>query len=167
MQSRIRLGAGLVVMVVVALVLTGCQAAVKGALEGASGVKVDQTGEQVTVTGPDGTVATVGGKTVPEGMPSDFPVYAGTILTSSKSTTAEGTGFSFSMETPDAVKTVADWYKAELEKAGYSVENTFIGGGSGSETAMLVAKKGTSEANITAGAESGKTTIMSVLNVPK
>jgi hypothetical protein len=71
------------------------------------------------------------------------------------------------METPDAVKTVADWYKAELEKAGYSVENTFIGGGSGSETAMLVAKKGTSEANITAGAESGKTTIMSVLNVPK
>jgi hypothetical protein len=169
MSRRFRIGTALVLVILLALMLTGCQAivenAAKGALEGATGVKVDTSGDSLTVTGQDGGTTTVGGKSLPEGMPSDFPVYEGTIITSGKMATAEGSNFSFSMETPDGVQTVSDWYKAEFEKAGWTVDKTFVGGDAGSETSMMVAKKGTSEANVTGGGQEGKTTIISVLTV--
>jgi hypothetical protein len=169
MSRGIRIGVAFVLVVAVVFMLTGCQAivenATKGAIENATGVKVDNNGDSATITGSDGTVTTVGGTELPEGLPSDFSVYEGKILTSGKTTGADGTSFSFSMETPDAAQTVSDWYKNELESAGWTVESTFQEIAAGTSTGMLTAKKGTSEANITVGENGGKTTIINVLTI--
>ncbi|HEY5112541.1 MAG TPA: hypothetical protein VIJ45_00330 [Coriobacteriia bacterium] len=166
MSRRVRIGVMLALVVVVALVVTGCQQtadqASKSAVEAATGVKVDQSGDNVTVTGNDGSSTTMG-KALPAGMPSDFPVYPGTVITGNKSTTSEGTSWSYSMETADSVQKVTDWFKAELEKAGWTVGSTFVGGDAGNETSMLICTKGTSELNVTAGTSEGKTTIVAIL----
>jgi hypothetical protein len=168
MSRRFRLGVALVLALALALVVTGCQQAAdnatKTAVEAAAGVKVDQSGDNVTVTGNDGSTTTVG-KTLPAGMPSDFPVYPGTVITGNKSTTSEGTSWSYSMETADSVQKVSDWFKAELGKAGWTIGSTFVGGDAGNETSMLICTKGTSELNITAGTSEGKTTIVAILVV--
>lgn len=168
MSKRVRLGVVLMLVLSLALLVTGCQQAAdnaaKNAVAAAAGVKVEGSGDSVTITGNDGSTTTVG-KTLPVGMPSDMPVYQGTIVTSGKSTTSDGTTFSFSMETADGAQKVSDWYKGEFEKGGWTVDNAFSGTTSDGVTAMLSAKKGTSEAQITAGEQSGKTTIIAVLVV--
>jgi hypothetical protein len=168
MSKRVRLVLAFAVVCALALALTGCQQAsdqaAKSAVEAATGVKVDQSGDNVTVTGPDGSTTTVG-KALPAGMPADFPAYKGNVITSGKSTTSDGTSYSYSMDTADSVQTVAEWYKAEFEKGGWTVANTFIGGDAGNETSMMTCKKGTMEANVTAGTSEGKTTIIGILIV--
>jgi hypothetical protein len=168
MRGILRLGLAFVLVLVLAVALTGCQQAsdqaAKSAVEAATGVKVDQSGGNVTVTGPDGSSTTVG-QSLPAGMPTDFPVYAGKVITSGKSTTSEGTSYSYSMETADGVQAVSDWYKAEFEKGGWKIDNTFVGGDSGSETSMMTCTKGTMQGNVTAGMSEGKTTIIGVLVV--
>jgi hypothetical protein len=163
MSGKVRLGLGLVLVLVLALMLAGCQPATKS-VEIAPGVKVDQTGENVTVTGPDGSTTTIG-KSLPVGMPTDFPVYKGTVTSSSKSKTSEGTSFTFSVETVDSVQAISDWYDAELTKAGWTIESTWVGGDTGSEASMLSATKGTSQAYVNAGTSDGKTTVAAVLVV--
>ncbi len=168
MRGSVRLGVVLVLVVVLALALAGCQQAsdqaAKSAVEAASGVKVDQNGGNVTITGPDGSSTTVG-QSLPAGMPTDFPAYAGKVITSGKSATSEGTSYSYSMETADGVQAVSDWYKAEFEKAGWKIDSTFVGGESGNESSMMACTKGTMEASITASTRDGKTTIIGVLMV--
>jgi len=168
MSKRVRLGVVLMLVLSMALLVTGCQQAAdnaaKNAVGAAAGVKVEGSGDSVTISGNDGSTTTVG-KTLPAGMPSDFPVYPGTVLTGNKSTTSDGTSWSYSMETADSVQKVADWFKGELGKGGWTIGSTFAGGDAGNETSMLICTKGTSELNITAGTSEGKTTVIAILVV--
>jgi hypothetical protein len=167
MSRMVRIGVALVLVAVLALAVTGCQAAIKGAIEGATGAKIDQGNGSVTVTDPSGQTTTVGSKSLPDGMPADFPVYAGTLLTSGKTDTAQDTSFSFSMETADSAKTVADWYTAQLKNGSWTIDSSINEVGASVVTASIAVKKGKSEGGITVGEQDGKTTIISILTVTK
>jgi hypothetical protein len=112
------------------LAVTGCGAlveqAVKGGVENATGVKVDQGGNSVTVTGQDGSSMTSSsdGK-LPEGFPSDMPLYTpGKIVTSAVSTENSAKSFVVTIDSPDAVADIFAWYKAQLPEKGWTVQNT-------------------------------------------
>ena len=133
----------IVVLALLALLvfsLMGCSFVAQKAVEGATGVKVDQNGNNVTVTGKNGTasLSSKEGK-LPDGMPSDVPAYAGTIKSSATLATEEGTNYTFEVATSDDAATVQSWYKDKLTSSGWTVTGTVT---SGSESAMVSAKKG-------------------------
>jgi len=101
--------------------LVGCQSiaekATETAIEDATGVKVDQDGDSVTITGEDGSSITASeGGELPEGFPEDAPVYDGVITTSLVSEE----NFTIGVETDDEWTTVWDWYVSELESEGWT-----------------------------------------------
>ena len=159
------LGAALLISV------AGCasiaQQATKSAVENATGVKVDQSSGKTTITGKDGSQATISGNDnkLPEGLPSYVPTYSGTIKGSAAITTDKGTNFTFTIATDDSAQTVADWYKAKLAENGWTVTATVLNGDRG----MIQAKKGeTSSAIITINKNSdGKTEVATIVDVKK
>jgi hypothetical protein len=133
----------IVVLALLALLvfsLAGCGLLAKSAVESATGVKVDQNGSNVTVTGKNGTasISSKEGK-LPDGMPADIPAYSGTIKSSAALTTDQGTNFSFEVTTGDAPSVVQAWYKDKLTSNGWTVTGTVSGG---ADSAMVSAKKG-------------------------
>lgn len=142
--------AALTVLVAAALtvMMSGCEAivqnAAKGAIEGATGVKVDQNGNGITVQGKDGQSISVGGENkVPEGFPSDIPVYAGTISASMK--TAKG--YLVTIEAADPSATVGDWYRTKLTDEGWKIVND----GTIGEGRLFTCEKGTMGLTVAVG----------------
>ena len=111
--------------------------------------------------GQNGSAPTVAAKTLPAGLPSDLPVYAGTVVASAKATSGGKTTFSFTIETADDPKTVAEWYRTHLDKAGWTVTSN----GAGGPVAMMSASKGSSQASVASGKSGGKTAVVCVLVV--
>lgn len=167
----------LVVLCVLALVLVfplaGCQKvaekAAQKAVESATGVKVDQNGDKVTIEGDNGeSVEIQGGSSskLPDNLPSDFPVYDATLISASSVTGSEGTSFFLSFETDKPVSDVHDWYKTQLPDKGWTVENDMTNTADGQDSALVSAKKGDLGCQVTVIGESGKTTIETVVNQP-
>jgi hypothetical protein len=116
-MRRLRIAIAILVLMALALSVTGCGALIKSAAEQATGVKVDQSGDGVTVTGPDGQTVTTGESAeLPDGFPTDVPLYEGKIVSSVKT----GNGFLVSLETPDEAKAIYDWYQTEVEAEGWT-----------------------------------------------
>lgn len=89
-------------------------------------VKIEGDGEKVSYKGEDFEFSYDMGGELPEGFPKDFPIYKGSKLISKWSSTAEeNEGMSIVLETGDSVSKVSDYYKAELEKTGWSITSTF------------------------------------------
>ncbi len=144
------------------LAVTGCGAlveqAVKGGVENATGVKVDQGGNSVTVTGQDGSSMTssADGK-IPEGFPADMPLYTpGTIKAGIVSNADSGKGFMVAIETPDAWTDVFAWYEAQLKDKGWTIESTvkmdaggLLTGGKGSQVFNISVAKDSGDAGVT------------------
>jgi hypothetical protein len=153
------------VLVVIALVaamavtVQGCQMIAQKAVEQATGVKVDKNGDQVTITGKDGTTASVGKGTVPDGWPTDVPVYAGTITMGNKMDANGKTAFLVTLETPDAPKAVADWYQEKLTGDGWTKTDRNDASAGGKEVSILVAEKGTQRVAVSATTGNGKTIV--------
>lgn len=130
--------AAIVAMLIVAL--AGCSMIAQKAVENATGVKVDQSGKNVTVTGQNGQTASVsseGGK-LPDGLPSDVPAYSGTIASSARIATDQGVNYTFQITTSDDAATVQSWYKDQLTSKGWKVTGTVT---SGADQAMVTATK--------------------------
>jgi len=113
--------AALVLACALAFTLVGCQSiaekATEAAIEDATGVKVDQDDDSVTITGEDGSSITAGqGGELPEGFPEDAPVYDGDITTS----LVTEDSFTIGIETDDEWTEVWDWYLAELDSEGWT-----------------------------------------------
>lgn len=112
------------------LAVTGCGAiaeqAIKGAAENATGVKVDESGNSVTVTGQDGSSMTSSSEgKLPEGFPSDMPLYTPGKITGAAVSTENGAkSFILAIDSPDAVADIFAWYKAQLPEKGWTVQNT-------------------------------------------
>jgi hypothetical protein len=154
----------LVALAVVAalLAVTGCgalvQQAAKSGVESATGVKVDESGNSVTVTGQDGSSMTssADGK-IPEGFPSDMPLYTpGTIKQGIVSDSGSGKGFIVAIETPDAWADVFAWYETQLKDKGWTVDSTMktgegglLTGGNGSQVFNISVTKDSSNAAVT------------------
>lgn len=111
---------GLVVVLVCALALVGCQSiaekATQKVIEDTTGVKVEDGGDSVTLTGKDGTSITSSESgELPEGFPEDAPVYEGTIITSLVSEDS----YTIGIETKDEWTGPWEFYGTELEAAGW------------------------------------------------
>jgi hypothetical protein len=174
MSGRTRLSVACVIVAALALALTGCSAiaerATKSVVEKATGVKVDENGGSVTVTGKDGKTATFSSsdKQLPEGLPADFPVYEGEPDASAKAEAPEGVTFSFTIRTADDVKTVFDWYKGKLTDGGWTIENATSAEYDGKQSGTISAKKDKEQSVVTVGPsskEDGRTDVTVILNV--
>jgi hypothetical protein len=161
--------ASLALIALLAFSLAGCGFIAQKAVEQTTGVKVDQNGKSVTVTGKNGEKASVSSQEgkLPDGLPTDVPVYAGTIKTSQTMSTEKGTNYIFSVETGDNVTTIMAWYKKQLTDKGWMISGTVAGG---TDSGMVQAKKGANNnivATIGRDSSSGKMQIAVINTVVK
>jgi hypothetical protein len=163
---------GLLLIIIMALTLTGCgkttsEVLLEESMEAAMGdgnVDVEMEGDEVTsmtIDTEDGEVTfTTGGNDVPEGYPSEIPYYKGEI-TSSGSTSMGTMGFdsySMTIETKDSAEEVVAFYIEELEKDGWSKTVEINDPESG--TSMLAwLKNAMDQVNVSIVVEDGKAEI--------
>jgi hypothetical protein len=152
---KMRTIGSLLIALFLTLTVTGCSQLAEQAIQKSTGASVNASGGQVTVTGPNGQKATVSGEQnqLPADLPASVPTYKATVKTSATVTTDKGTNYTFSMETPDDVATVASWYKNQLVAKGWTMKTV----ASVAKAAVLSAKMGSSTIEVTIGKVSGGT----------
>jgi len=93
-------------------------------------VTVNSDNGQVVVKSKEGSFATFTGEdgALPEGFPTDVPVYPGVKIVSASSMTENET-FSIQATTPDAVDAVLALYKKELKDKGWDEVNVMTQSG--------------------------------------
>ncbi len=140
----------LVAVFALALVVsvTGCDMLIRKGVEEATGVKVDENDGTTTLETPEGKASTTEGK-LPDGFPSDVPIYQPSTIKSGVAVEAKGKKqFMVGLQSSDAQKAVYDWYKSEIAKAGWELDTagqyTQMGG-------VLAAKKGDQQLAVTVG----------------
>jgi hypothetical protein len=149
-----------VALLTFAVMASGCaqiaEQAAKSAVESATGVKVDESNNSVSIKGAGGGLtASTDGK-LPEGFPEDMPVYEnGTIATGISSKSDKGTGFLVGIDTA--------WYDAQLKDEGWTVKTTMKTDDGG----LLGGEKGTTSFTIAVGPGSGGKTSISISLSPK
>ena len=159
MDSRILKIVGIIGLVSVlaafGIGISGCSSiaeqAVEQIVEESTGVEVDEDGEKVTITGDEGETLEIDGSgtTLPDGFPSDVPVYDGEIMSSTSFSAGEGQSFSVAILTDDAFADVVDWYKAEFSAEAWEVVGETSAQVDGGSTAILAYQKGEREVGIT------------------
>jgi hypothetical protein len=102
-------------------------------------VSVDSGGEQITITTDEGE-SIIGSTTLPDGFPDIVPVYPNmTIISSSKFTQDNKTGFSLTAETSDGFDAVSTWYSGQLD--GWEDKSEYTSEGDGFKNSMISANK--------------------------
>ena len=160
-RTTVRILMAVVLVVVLATAVQGCQFVAQKAIESATGVKVDQSGKGVTITGKNGATAEIGTNKVPDGWPTDIPVYAGTVTLGNKLDQNGKSAFMVTVETPDAPKTVADFYAEKLVAAGWKQTTRNDGSANGNDMSIIIFEKGDQRAAVsaTSNASNGKTVV--------
>lgn len=143
-------GVRLAVVVLLALgvvVLTGCakvaEKATEAAVEKATGVKVDQSGENVTVTTDEGEATLSSEAKLPADFPADVPLYDNATITSAMTNKAdEGMTFIVAATSDDDAATIFEWYKKAFEDKGWEIKSTMevgdsVGGLSAEKNSQL------------------------------
>jgi len=162
-------GVALVALLAVAA-LTGCSFAAEQAseaiLEGATGtdVEIDDDGGSVSIETEDGSVDISGGESaeVPEGFPSDMPLYEGTLLMASTMDTEDGTVYSLGIETTDDTGDVGDWYRDKLYDEGWSTVSEITNDSGGSAMTSFGVEKGDIQGQVIILSDSGQPTQVSI-----
>lgn len=139
---------GVVAVVLVVLGIVGrfiqrkiAQGVAGGFLSTLSGgkVKVNVGDNKVSYKTDEGEFSFEEGGKLPDGYPSDLPIYPGAKLTSSWSTSDDDSkGMSLIWGTNDSIGQVADYYKKELEAKGWKITSSF----SQAETSTYSFEKG-------------------------
>jgi len=157
--------ATVVAILLAAALLSGCGMLVQKAAEKATGVSVDQSSGKTTINGPNGQSATLSSDSgkVPDGLPTNVPVYTGPIEGSTAITTPQGKSYQFVVQTPDDVATVLAWYKTQLAEKGWTVEAAATMGGD--KQGLVSAKNGTSQLAVTLDASNGTTRVHTITTV--
>lgn len=87
-------------------------------------VKVENDGKKISFDGKGGQFTYSAEGELPDGFPSDFPIYPGAKLTSSWTTASEDSkGVSVVWETTDSVTQVKSFYKDKLTASGWKIDN--------------------------------------------
>lgn len=138
--------------------------AVEKAVEQATGVKVDEQNNSVTITGQDGKELTIksseDGK-VPEGFP--LPIMKGGKLNTSAEMTSDGKkGWTAEMEFTAGPKEVADFYEQAVKERGMKVTRTDTNS-EGSVDIVLMGESDTQTAFITVSKYEDEATILTVM----
>ncbi len=109
----------------------GVESVIENQIEKETGKKIDIDTNfdegKFEVKGDDGSTFSVGDSKLPEGFPTDVPLYDGAkVVSSSKSSTKIGNTFYMAvLSTSDDVDTVNAYYKSALEDAGWKEESTY------------------------------------------
>jgi hypothetical protein len=103
----------------VLVLAAGCgnlaEKAAETAVEGATGVDIEDDGDSVTIETDEGTVEIGSGEgELPEDFPDDVPVYDAEITSQGKVSTSDGTMWTVVLSTGDSYADVVSWYKDEL-----------------------------------------------------
>lgn len=86
-----------------------------------NGVNVDTKNGSVEVKGKDGESLSLGNAKIPDGFPSDVPIYKPSdVIVGLK----VSKGYNVTLTTNDSAQTVADFYKTQLPKNGWTAEDT-------------------------------------------
>jgi hypothetical protein len=135
-------------LVVVTAFATGCDTIVKQGVENATGVKVD--GNNITVN-KDGKTVQVGGAEsgkLPDGFPSDFPMFSPLTITGGMKVADGGvTKYTVTANATGVLSEVRSFYSSKLAAAGWAVKEQ---GSSTGETGVvgLVCTKRANKANV-------------------
>lgn len=154
----------IVALIVLALLLTGCQQATQKAVEQATGVQVNQKGDNVTVKGQDGQSVTISSQ-VPDALkgfpaPQGFTIGEGGSMTGDK---ASGNLAVASWQGKGSVKDVSDFYKQALVAQGWTQALAQDMG----DAAQLQYTKGQDQAVVTINSENDEVTIQVMMtNAP-
>jgi hypothetical protein len=170
MKSSLRILLAIVAVVAI-VAMTGCgmivEKAVTSGIESATGVKVDTSGNSVSIQGKDGSsLSSSNDGTLPEGFPEDFPVYEnGTITTGIASDGPKGKGFLVGIGTDDASTAAFDWYTTQLKDKGWTIKTTMNTGDGG----LLAGENATQGFSVAFGPGSGdqKKTMINISVTPK
>lgn len=141
-----------ILLVLILSMAAGCSSIAEQAaeeiVEGATGADVEVDDEKVTITGEEGETLEIEGSDseIPEGFPSDMPVYDADVEGSSTLTSGEGTSYYISLRTEDDFETVAVWYKDELKSEGWEIVADSTVNVDGLSSALMSAKKAETEA---------------------
>lgn len=172
MRMRIVLAALLVIASLAsASMLTGCQSAAEKAtealVEGATGVDVDEKGDKVTIEGEDGSSVEIqsGSAELPEGFPSDAPIYDADIDSAGKIASDGTTSWTVMQTTGDEFDDVLAFFADELAGGGWVENNNTQSENDGTKIGFVGATKGTMQLALTVQQESGQdTSIMLSVN---
>ncbi len=156
MKRRVLTAVVVACLAALAISATGCQLiaqkATEGAIKNATGGAVDVKGDSVTITGKDGSAATVSGDTkIPADFPSEVPMRDdGTVKAVITNQTANGKSYMINIRFKVPQTELLDWYKTELEKGGWTITSTVATGDGG----MVAADKGALSVNVVTGSDS-------------
>ncbi len=162
--------AALAVFLMASLLTAGCgiiaEQVAEKAVEESTGVKVDADEDQMTITTEDGETLEVDaeGADLPDGFPSDVPVYDADIEGSTSFSSGEGQNFSIALVTTDSFDDVVDWYKSEFESKGWESVGETVANVDGDSTAVLAYEKGDVEASVTIGEDSENGGILNIIH---
>ena len=112
-----------IALVMMALLTGGCESIAKKAVEDATGVSVDESGDSVTITGDDGSSMEINseeGKLASD-FPTEVPLYDGEIRDSAGFKTDTGSTFTATVGTEDSLDDVKAFYEDELAKDGWKI----------------------------------------------
>ena len=113
--------------------------AIEGAIQQKTGVDVSnvQNGKMTFTDSKTGAKVDIGGGSVPDTFPKDFPLYPGAKVTSSLSgaQTGKSSGYWLTMTTSDSVDKVSAFYSSQLAANGWTLASTFTANGTTTETA--------------------------------
>ena len=150
--------AGIVVLLMVGCVAVGCRKSKSYTAPDGTRATVTENGKgnQITIEGKDGAKVQVsgeGGLALPEGFPSDVPVYPGSTVTMSM---AAKDGMHVALKSADAPSKVAKFYTEKLKTSGWEIETTMntedgsmISGKKGKRSVMAAANKDSGGAIVT------------------
>ncbi len=98
---------------------------------------------KITITGKDGNEMIINSQELPEDFPGDIPIYpSSTVCYSAK--VEEKNETTISLEASDTVDEIESFYKKELEKKGWTIEQVFTT----DKSSMFTGKKKNRKINI-------------------
>lgn len=150
-----------IALVFAAVAVGGCGTIAKKAVEGATGVKVDNNGDSVTIKGDDGsesTISTADGK-LADDFPDPVPVYDGDITDSTVFSNGGVSQWTANLTTSDSIDDVKAFYEQRLEAEGWKVTFNMDSGTGSDRTAAYGAELDDLTLTVTIDDSDGKTDI--------
>lgn len=150
------------VVIAAVVLLAACGSSEQSATIGGSTFTHDDEKGTAAITTERGTIRTADGAAAANVVMPDYaPLYPGSTVTGVIETDSDGLKNKMvTLETPDTIAKVADFYKSALTKAGWKVPSSVISG----EGGMLAGEKDEKRVSVIISHEEAKTT--AVVSVP-
>lgn len=112
-----------IALVMMALVSGGCESIAKKAVEGATGVSVDESGDSVTIEGEDGSSMEISSEEgqLASDFPTEVPLYEGEIRDSAGFKSDTGSTFTATIGTNDSLDDVKEFYEDAFAKDDWKI----------------------------------------------